>query len=173
MGSLLGSNLEGSWDEVTNRHSSAKAPFMVMFNEVGYYTVDGMALMSAQSTSIGFSLIYASQSIQAMKRCNAKEALSIIANTGNKIILRSDDSETCAIPQECGFEQGAKITYQIPRLQTGSGYVIRHGVATETRLFIPDTILPKYPNGFANISQRISLQWDTPSESDQNQEIFK
>ena len=95
MGATLGSKLEGSWAEVVeNRVTNSPSPFICILDEVGYYTVEGMALMAAQARSLGFSMVYASQDIPAMKRLNEKEAASIIANTNTKIFMRSEEAET-------------------------------------------------------------------------------
>lgn len=95
MGSTLGANIEGDWDEVVeNRATNSPSPFMVILDEVGYYTVDGMALMAAQARSLGFMMVYASQDVPAMKRLNEKEAASIIANTNTKIFMRTEEAES-------------------------------------------------------------------------------
>jgi hypothetical protein len=60
-------------------------PFRTVFDEVGYYCVNGMAIMAAQGRSLGFSLVFATQDIPAILRENDKEAKSIIANTTNKV----------------------------------------------------------------------------------------
>lgn len=94
MGGTLGSSLEGNWQEVVdNRPTNSPSPFICILDEVGYYTVEGMALMAAQARSLGFTMVYASQDIPAMKRLNEKEAASIIANTNTKIFMRSEEAE--------------------------------------------------------------------------------
>ncbi|MFC4235999.1 TraM recognition domain-containing protein [Thalassospira xianhensis] len=104
MGATLGSKLDGSWaDVVLNRQTNSPSPFMVILDEVGYYTVEGMALMAAQARSLGFSMVYASQDIPAMKRLNEKEAASIIANTNTKIFMRTEEvNETGRLAVETG-----------------------------------------------------------------------
>ena len=98
MGATLGNKLEGSWDQVVeNRVTTSPSPFMVILDEVGYYTVEGMALMAAQARSLGFSMVYASQDLNAMKRLNEKEAQSIIANTNTKIGMRTEDPDTAQL----------------------------------------------------------------------------
>ena len=97
MGATLGSKLEGSWDDVVeNRATNSPSPFLVILDEVGYYTVEGMALMAAQARSLGFSMCYASQDVNAMKRNNEKEAASIIANTNTKIFMKMEDPDATA-----------------------------------------------------------------------------
>lgn len=94
MGSALGSNIEGTWyDVVENRQTTSTSPFMAILDEVGYYAVDGLALMAAQARSLGFSMVYASQDIPAMERRNEKEAASIIANTNTKLFMRTEEVE--------------------------------------------------------------------------------
>jgi intracellular multiplication protein IcmO len=92
MGSTLGSEIEGKWKQVVdNRPTNSPSPFVVIMDEVGYYTVDGMALMAAQARSLGFSLCFAAQDTNSMERLNEKEAASIIANTNTKIFMKTED----------------------------------------------------------------------------------
>lgn len=94
MGSTLGSEIEGTWyDVVENRQTTSSSPFITILDEVGYYAVEGLALIAAQARSIGFSMVYASQDIPAMERRNEKEAASIIANTNTKVFMRMEEVE--------------------------------------------------------------------------------
>ena len=104
MGATLGSKLEGSWDDVVeNRPTNSPSPFLCILDEVGYYTVEGMALMAAQARSLGFSMIFASQDINAMKKINEKEAAPIVANTNTKIFMKTEDpNETADLAKKRG-----------------------------------------------------------------------
>lgn len=94
MGSTLGSDIEGTWfDVVENRQTTSPAPYMAVLDEVGYYAVDGLALMAAQARSLGFSMVYATQDIPALERRNEKEAASITANTNTKVFMRTEETE--------------------------------------------------------------------------------
>jgi hypothetical protein len=44
-----------------------------VLDEVGYYWVNGMAIMAAQGRSLGFSLVFATQDTPAMLRETAPE----------------------------------------------------------------------------------------------------
>ena len=95
MGSTLGNEIEGNWKSVVeNRPSYSPSPFICILDEVGYYTVGGMDLMSAQARSLGFTMIYAGQDINAMKSLNEKVFGSIQGNTNTKVIMRTEDPET-------------------------------------------------------------------------------
>lgn len=97
MGSTLGNTLEDKWDTVVEaRPYNSPSPFIVILDEVGYYCVNGMAIMAAQGRSLGFSLVFATQDIPAMMRENDKEAKSIIANTSFKMFLRVEELEQTA-----------------------------------------------------------------------------
>ncbi|WP_062497428.1 type IV secretory system conjugative DNA transfer family protein [Gluconobacter potus] len=110
MGAVLGHELEGTWDDIVeNRPTSSPSPYIVIFDEVGYYTVSGMALMAAQARSLGFALVFASQDLNAMKRLNEKEAASIIANTNIKALMRTEDKDTGQLAIEAGGK-GQKVT---------------------------------------------------------------
>ena len=98
MGSTLGSEIEGDWKSVVeNRPSYSPSPFICILDEVGYYTVGGMDLMSAQARSLGFTMIYAGQDINAMKSLNEKVFGSIQGNTNTKVIMRTEDPDTAKL----------------------------------------------------------------------------
>jgi intracellular multiplication protein IcmO len=103
MGGTLGSEIEGTWDAVVeNRPTNSPSPFIVILDEVGYYMVDGMDLMSAQARSLGFALFFAGQDINAMKRLNEKVFGSVQGNTNTKIIMRTEDPETADLAVKAG-----------------------------------------------------------------------
>lgn len=92
MGSTLGSTLEGeSSSVIENKPTHSSTPFMVVFDEVGYYTAQGMAVMAAQARSLGFSLVFSAQDLQAMEKRVKEEARSITANCNIKIFGKLQD----------------------------------------------------------------------------------
>ena len=113
MGATLGNvgkSYGAKWlDTVELRVTTSPSPCLVILDEVGYYTVNGMAMMAAQVRSLGFSMIYASQDLKAMTRLNPEEAQSIMANTNTKIIMRTEDGETMEMAQKSGG-RGYKMT---------------------------------------------------------------
>lgn len=92
MGSTLGSNLEGeSSSIIENKPTHSATPFMTVFDEVGYYTAQGMAVMAAQARSLGFCLVFSAQDLQAMEKRVKEEARSITANCNIKIFGKLQD----------------------------------------------------------------------------------
>jgi intracellular multiplication protein IcmO len=92
MGSTLGSTVEGSSATVIeNKPTHSATPFMTVFDEVGYYTAAGMAVMAAQARSLGFCLVFSGQDIPAMKKRVREEANSILANCNIKIFGKLED----------------------------------------------------------------------------------
>ena len=88
LGSILGSNLTGNWNEVVNRSpNSYPTPCLVMFEGVGCYAVDGMALMAAQARSLGFSMSYSATDRAELCNRNPREGASIYANTNTRILM--------------------------------------------------------------------------------------
>ncbi len=103
MGSTLGSEIEGTWqDVVVNRLTESPSPFIVILDEVGYYMVDGMDLMAAQARSLGFSLVFAGQDLNAMKRISEKVFGSVLGNTRTKVLLGTEDTETMELASKLG-----------------------------------------------------------------------
>lgn len=92
MGATLGSTVEGTSETVIeNKPTHSATPFMTVFDEVGYYTAEGMAVMAAQARSLGFCLIFSGQDIPAMKKRVREEANSILANCNIKIFGKLED----------------------------------------------------------------------------------
>lgn len=92
MGSTLGATVEGDSSAVIeNKPTFSSTPFTCIFDEVGYYTAQGMAVMAAQARSLGFSLVFAAQDLPAMEKRIKEEARSITANTNIKIFGKLED----------------------------------------------------------------------------------
>jgi intracellular multiplication protein IcmO len=92
MGSTLGATVEGESSAVIeNKPTHSATPFMVVFDEVGYYTAQGMAVMAAQARSLGFCLVYSAQDLPAMEKRVKEEARSIVANCNIKIFGKLED----------------------------------------------------------------------------------
>jgi len=92
MGSALGSTVEGtSATVIENKPTHSSTPFMTVFDEVGYYTAAGMAVMAAQARSLGFSLVFSGQDLPALKKRVREEANSITANCNIKIFGKLED----------------------------------------------------------------------------------
>jgi intracellular multiplication protein IcmO len=120
MGSALGSSVEGSSETVIeNKPTHSSTPFMTVFDEVGYYTAQGMAVMAAQARSLGFCLIFSGQDLPAMKKRVREEANSITANCNIKIFGKLEDpTETKEF-----FEKtvGQAIVTEVSGFQTSGG----------------------------------------------------
>jgi len=92
MGSTLGATVEGDTSKVIeNKPTQALTPFMTVFDEVGYYTTEGMAVMAAQARSLGFCLVYSAQDLPALEKRVKEEARSITANCNIKIFGKLED----------------------------------------------------------------------------------
>ncbi|MDX2027890.1 MAG: TraM recognition domain-containing protein [Alphaproteobacteria bacterium] len=92
MGATLGNTVEGSWESaIGSKQTHSASSFMTVFDEVGYYTAQGMAVMAAQARSLGFSLVFASQDLPSMEKRVKQEAKSIVGNCNLKILGRIED----------------------------------------------------------------------------------
>lgn len=96
MGSTLGATVEGdSSTVIENKPTHSATPFMTVFDEVGYYISDGMAVMAAQARSLGFSLVFAAQDLPALQKRVKEESRSITGNCNIKIFGKlSDPTDT-------------------------------------------------------------------------------
>ncbi len=92
MGSTLGSTIQGDTAQaIENKPTNAPTPFMAIFDEVGYYTTQGMAVMAAQARSLGFCLVFAAQDMPALEKRVKEEARSITGNCNLKIFGKLED----------------------------------------------------------------------------------
>ncbi len=92
MGATLGNTVQGSWEEaIESKQTRSNSSFMTVFDEVGYYTAEGMAVMAAQARSLGFSLIFAAQDLPSMEKRVKQEAKSILGNCNLKIFGKIED----------------------------------------------------------------------------------
>jgi intracellular multiplication protein IcmO len=92
MGATLGSTVEGDTEmALENKPTRSSTPFMAIFDEVGYYTTQGMGVMAAQARSLGFCLVFAGQDLPAMEKRVKEEARSIVANCNLKIFGKLED----------------------------------------------------------------------------------
>lgn len=92
MGATLGSSVEGDVSTVIeNKLTTSSTPFMAIFDEVGYYTAQGMAVMAAQARSLGFSLVFSAQDLPALEKRVKEEARSITANCNIKLFGKLED----------------------------------------------------------------------------------
>ena len=92
MGATLGNTVEGGWENaIGSKQTRSSSSFMTIFDEVGYYTAAGMAVMAAQARSLGFSLVFAAQDLPSMEKRVKQEAKSITGNCNLKIFGRIED----------------------------------------------------------------------------------
>ena len=92
MAAGLGDEVEGDYRDVIERKpTNAASPFVCVFDEYGYYAVQGFAVVPAQARSIGFSAIFAGQDLPAFQKSSKEEAASIGANTNIKICMKLED----------------------------------------------------------------------------------
>lgn len=92
MGATLGHTVEGDTaTTIDNKPTNSATPFIAIFDEVGYYAAQGMAVMAAQARSLGFCLIFAGQDLPAMEKRVKEEARSITANCNIKLFGKLED----------------------------------------------------------------------------------
>ncbi len=92
MATNLGSDVEGNVEDIVkNRPTNTPVPYEVVLDELGYYFADGIDLMFAQGRSLGMGLTASGQDFQAMAKENKNQVESMIANTGLKVALKTED----------------------------------------------------------------------------------
>lgn len=106
MATTLGSEVEGDRrDVIDTKPTNAKSPYLTIFDEYGYYSVEGASVMPAQARSLGFFMIFAGQDFQAFKKGSEPESHSIVANCAIKLCMKLEDpGETLKIFQDAAGE---------------------------------------------------------------------
>ncbi|MCP5426458.1 MAG: phosphoesterase [Gammaproteobacteria bacterium] len=93
----LGARLEGTHREVIERRpTTAPSPYLGVFDEYGYYSVKGFAVVPAQARSLGFSVCFGGQDIQSFGKQSKEEADAIVGNTLTKIAMKIEDPKDTA-----------------------------------------------------------------------------
>lgn len=90
----LGGHLEGkAMDNSLVKRFASQYPFLLLFDEIGYYFAEGMDKMAAQMRSLCFMLILMGQDVQAMMRRGNGQFESVNANIGTKLFLKTEDTK--------------------------------------------------------------------------------
>jgi intracellular multiplication protein IcmO len=123
MGSTLGATVEGeSSTVIESKPAHSATPFITVFDEVGYYVSEGMAVMAAQARSLGFCLIFSAQDLPALQKRVKEESRSITGNCNIKIFGKlSDPTDT-----KDYFERQAGKA----QIMQTTGYQLHGGVST-------------------------------------------
>ncbi len=81
MGKAAGTRLVGTRQSVVDARSTQSAsPFIIVFDEAGYYMVKGIDIMMAQARSLGFMMVIAGQDMAAMQSLSPQIAETVAAN---------------------------------------------------------------------------------------------
>jgi intracellular multiplication protein IcmO len=148
MGATLGNTVEGGWENaIGSKQTRSSSSFMTIFDEVGYYTAAGMAVMAAQARSLGFALVFASQDLPSMEKRVKQEAKSITGNCNLKIFGRIEDpSDTKTFVENHGGQSW---------VMESKGYT--SSLNTLTSLFMT---MPFYDDRNAGIQMRYRICYD-------------
>ncbi len=94
----LKAQLTGSKQEIVDsRPTNSDTALLAIMDEYGSYAVEGFGDVAAQARSLGVSVIFAGQDYPSFKKGSEIEASRILANTGMKIFLKTEDQETADI----------------------------------------------------------------------------
>ncbi|CAH7379353.1 putative enzyme [Vibrio chagasii] len=134
MAGALGAELEGLTEYTLDAKPTNGRTYQCVFDEYGYYSVEGAAVMPAQARGIGFSLTFAGQDYQAFKKGSADEAASIKANCAIKICMTLEDPTETAEIFIKGAGEGIRVAetgYEREKGMFGSRYISKRDVSFE------------------------------------------
>lgn len=155
MSSALGSQVEGSKKDVIDKKpTNGSAPYLTIFDEYGYYSVKGAAVMPAQARSLGFAMVFAGQDYQAFKKASPEEAASIVANCTIKICMKLEDpSDTLDIFEKAAGEGKVAVGggYQLDKDATFQSYRDQGNVSFDKARRINVRDLKNQESGAAHI----------------------
>lgn len=130
----LGSAIEGDWDAIIeSKPTTSPSPFMAVFDEYGYYSVEGFAVVPAQARSLGFSAIFAGQDLPAFEKGGKEEAASTLANTTTKLCGKLECKQTFEYFQAQG---GEGLFTRQGRYETNPGSLGPTGFKAETNVSV-------------------------------------
>lgn len=94
MGETLGSQFEGSVKRILlDRQTNSLTPFMVLLDELTYYIVKGLSVFPAQGRALGFSFLFAVQSLTGLYEIDRAEGSTSYNTTNTKITMFSVDQK--------------------------------------------------------------------------------
>ncbi len=94
MARALGNQIEGEVKKLAKaRPTASSEPYVIFFDEIGYYLVQGTASMLAQARSLGFSIGMGAQDVNAMEKQAPEEARAAMGNTNIKLYGKIEDPE--------------------------------------------------------------------------------
>ena len=181
MAMALGSKVEGRRRDVVDaKPTNAISPYVTVFDEYGYYAVEGAAVMPAQARGLGFSMIFAGQDYQAFKRGSDVEAASIVANCAIKICMKLEDpTETCDIFTKAAGEATVNVSggLQLNKDSTMTSYVDSGNANVITKARISPRDLKGQGSGemhilFGDNFSRANVFYANPKQVD-NQRVNK
>ncbi|MEO9457135.1 TraM recognition domain-containing protein, partial [Chromobacterium phragmitis] len=126
--SLKGQLTGSKRDIVDSRPTNSDTALLAIMDEYGSYAVEGFGDVAAQARSLGVSVIFAGQDYPSFKKGSEIEASRILANTGMKIFLKTEDQETADIAIKRAGE-GVYAWAGGKRMSEGSGKMVDTGDA--------------------------------------------
>ena len=119
MAGALGAELEGETEYILDAKPTNGRTYQCVFDEYGYYSVEGAAVLPAQARGLGFSLVFAGQDYQAFKKGSEEEAASIKANCATKVCMALEDPTETAEIFTRGAGQGTKAVEKSAEKESG------------------------------------------------------
>ncbi len=119
MAGALGAELEGETEYILDAKPTNGRTYQCVFDEYGYYSVEGAAVLPAQARGLGFSLVFAGQDYQAFKKGSEEEAASIKANCATKVCMALEDPTETADIFTKGAGQGVKAVERSVEKESG------------------------------------------------------
>jgi hypothetical protein len=89
----MGSTLGGTWNDIVRKKRSTDGaiPFLCLTQDIGYYTVGSMSMLTAQARSLGFSLVVVEGKPPVSRRLDEKEAPAVVAGLATTISVSRPD----------------------------------------------------------------------------------
>lgn len=92
MAAALGDQFEGNISQLTqDRFTNSDNFFQTIFDEYGYYAVDGAAVMPAQARSLNMAMAFCSQDFNSLMKSGEANAKAILSNCNTKIFGKCED----------------------------------------------------------------------------------
>lgn len=118
-----------------------RPPYLVMLDGVGRYAAEGTAMLAAQGRALGVGFVFAQNNLHDLGAVDAKEAASIVASTGTKMCMRSN--EGAPSPWADRVSPGCLFS-----LRAGEAVILHSGRALRAQTFYAGNLRPRREDGW-------------------------
>jgi intracellular multiplication protein IcmO len=159
LGSLLQTAPEGSRRRIIEGNpSNSTIPYAAIFDEIGYYIVEGVSVIPAQARSLGVAVYFGTQDIPSLSKGSEAEGKAILENTALKMIGRiasDQESETARTARELAGKVSTQVASRMEFKRDALG------VHNQLRLSDDSSLDEEYRINYADLTKQENGEFHT------------